>query len=500
VTGQAVRRYAPGAALLVAGAALALWAAVAGAGPARIGDDRPVNPGATNPGDIRAHNSPTVVRNPRDADNLVVTSRIDSPDFSCAVHVSTDGGAHWRPTAVPIPDGFGRKCYAPDAAFAPDGTLHVSYATLRGVANAPSALWVASSRDGGRTLAAPSRVSGPLGFQARIAVGAGPRAPLYVTWLQARDIGNLKFTAPGNPIQVTRSVDGGATWSRPVRVNDPARGRALAPAPAVGAGGALYVLYLDLRGDRLDYEGAHEATGGPPYPGRFALVLGRSRDGGQTWAESVVDDAVVPVARFIPFLAPFPSLAADRRTGRLYAAFHDARLGSADVWVWSLAPGARDWSAPVRVNDTPRDDRTAQYMPALGVAPDGRVDVVYYDRRDDPDANVLNEVSLQSSSDGGRSFGPRATLSSRSFDSRIGFGSERGLPNLGSRLGIVSGDREAVAAWSDTRAGTEASSKQDVVAVAVEPRSSGVSAEVGRLGLALAAGGVAALLFVRFRH
>ena len=501
---QSVRRYGPGVALVVVGASLAIWSAVAGQGAAeRVGPDRPVNRGATNPGDISAHNSPTVVRNPRDRDNLVVTSRIDSPDFSCAVHVSRDGGHRWSPTRVPVPSGQGRTCYAPDAAFQADGTLHVSYVTLEGVANTPRAIWVASSGDGGRTLSAPRRVSGPLGFQVRIAADPGPRGGLYLTWLQARDVGNLKFTAPGNPIQVARSDDGGASWQRPVRVNDPRRGRVLAPSAALGPDGELYVLYLDVGNDRLDYEGAHEGIGGPPYAGRFTLVLARSLDRGATWAESVVDDDVVPVERFVPFLPPFPSLAVDRESGRVYAGFHDARAGTPDVWVWSLGKGERTWRAPVRVNDTPHADRSSQYLPELDVAPDGRLDVVYFDRRDDPD-NIRNTISLQSSHDEGGTFGGRLTLSSRSFDSRIGFGSERGQANLGSRLGLVSGTDEALAVWTDTRAGSDASAKQDLVAAAAAPGNSGADAQtaetVVRAGFALVAGGLAALVLARRRR
>ncbi len=175
----------------------------------------------------------------------------------------------------------------------------------------------------------------------------------------------------------------------------------------------------------------------------------------------MVEDRLTPAERFIAFVPPFPSLAVDGRRGRIYAAFHDARLGAADVWVWSLGPGAANWSEPVRVNDTSRDDATAQYLPKLAVAPDGRLDVVYYDRRDDRD-NVRNEVSLQSSTDGGATFTPSLRLSSRPFDSRIGLGNERGLPDLGSRLGLVAGDDRALAVWTDTRAGTEASLKQDL--------------------------------------
>jgi hypothetical protein len=237
----------------------------------------------------------------------------------------------------------------------------------------------------------------------------------------------------------------------------------VSPVPVVGPKGVLYVLYLDLGGDRLDYEGAHGGFGGPPYAGRFALVLGRSGDAGATWQESVVAPTIVPTERFIVFLAPFPSLAVDRRSGRIYAGFQDGHLGSPDVYVWSLAPGARAWSAPVRVNDTPAHDHTAQYLPALGVAPDGRLDVVYYDRRADP-RDRLSAVSLQSSSDQGRSFSAHVTLTDRRFDSGIGAGSERGLPDLGNRLAIVSADSGAIAAWSDTRAGTVGSNKQDIVA------------------------------------
>jgi hypothetical protein len=256
-------------------------------------------------------------------------------------------------------------------------------------------------------------------------------------------------------------------------VSSPARGRVLAPSPAVGRSGELYVLFLDVGDDRLDYEGGHRGDGGPPYGGRYVLVLARSLDRGASWQESVVDDRVVPTRRFIPFLPPFPSLAVDRRQGRLYVAFEDARERSPDVYVSSLAPGSARWSAPVRVNDTPRGDRSWQYLPALSVAPAGRVDVVYYDRRLGGATNLRNEVSLQSSGDGGATFGPRLRLSDRSFDARIGAGGEQGLPDLGSRLAVTSDDAGATAVWTDTRAGTDASHKQDLRSARVDVADSG---------------------------
>jgi len=426
----------------------------------------PVNQGARDPGDINANNSPTLAQNPLRPENLAVANRIDTPRFSCALQVSQDDGSHWSEVPVPIPPGEEHKCYAPDVTFATDGTLYMSYVTLRGDGNRPHAVWMVRSVDGGRTLSAPHRVVGPLAFQVRLT--ADPTRPrrLYVTWLQASDVGIYRFAGPGNPIEVTRSDDGGGSWQNPVRVSDPRRGRVLAPAPAVGPDGALYVLYLDVGGDTLDYEGEHGGSGGPPYAGPFTLVLGRSGDAGATWQESVVDDRLVPTERFISFLPPFPSLAVDPRSGRVFAAFQDGRLSPSDVYVWSLARGARAWTAPTRVNDTPAHDGTSQYLPKIAVAPDGRLDVAYYDRRSDP-ANRMNDVSLQSSFDAGQTFTRHLTLTDRTFDSGIGAGSERGLADLGSRLGLLSDASAGLAVWADTRAGTVASNKQDIALAAV---------------------------------
>ena len=487
-----------GLALLIVGAILVLVSALSDAETARVtASDRPVNAGAGDLGDISAHNSPTLVRNPRDRRNVIVTNRIDSPDFSCAVHVSRDGGKTWRRTRVPIPPGPARKCYAPDAAFASDGTLHVSYVTLQGRGNTPSAVWLASSRDAGRTLGTPRRVAGPLAFQVRLSVDPRRSGSLYVSYVQAREVGTLRFTS-GNPIMLTRSDDGGRRWTPPVRASSPARTRVLAPSSVVGRNGELYLLYLDVGEDTLDYEGGHEAQGGPPYAGRFTLVVARSQDRGATWAESVVDDRVASTRRFIAFLPPFPSLAIDRSSGRLYVAFEDRRDGDPDVRVWSLAPGASTWNGPVRVNDTPRRDGTDQYLPKVAVAPDGRVDVAYYDRRDDDGSNVFNDVSLQSSTDGARTFGSRTVLSQTAFDARIGFGNERGIADIGSRLGLDADDGGALVVWSDTRNGTEASIKQNIYIAGVETGPSATAAALRYAGLALILCGLLALIAQRF--
>ena len=460
---------------VVLGVALLLLGAGAAAAPlvfdrdpeaSRADGNQPVNAGAFDLADISANNSPTLARNPRDARELAVSNRVDSPRFSCALHVSRDGGTRWSQVAIPIPRGEESKCFAPDVAYGADGTLFLAFVTLKGLGNVPNAVWLSRLERGRDGLSKPVRLAGKLSFQVRLVADPVKADRLYLTWLKASDVALYQFTESGNPVSFMRSDDGGRSWRRPVNVSAPELERVVAPSLAVGSGGALHVLYLDLAGDRLDYHGAHGGRGGAPYPGPWRLVSARSADGGRTWRNALVEPRVKPIERFLVFLPAFPSLAADRESGRLYASFHDGRLGDPDVFLWTSSDGGGSWSAGRRVNDTRRRDDTTQHMPKLAVAPNGRLDVLYYDRRRDPQ-DRRNDVSLQSSFDGGESFSSALRLSDRPFDSKIGFGSERDLPDIGSRLGLVSADSGALGVWADTRAGTEVSRKQDIVAARV---------------------------------
>lgn len=487
------------------GGALVAAAVVAATGSSRlgkstarvVGGNLPVDPGGSDKGSVAAYNSPAVRANPRNGNDLVVAERVDTPQTTCAVQTSTDGGATWTPVPVAFPADKLVPCFAPDVAFGADGTAYLefsTFATVPGEGSVPDALWIATSTDGGRSFAAPRRVEGPVVLQARLV--ADPTVPrrLYLTWLKASHTGGWGLADTGSPIVVARSDDAGATWGAPVPASAPGRARVVAPSLAVGADGYLLLAYLDVGDDRLDYNGAHEGLGGDPYPKAWSLVAARSGDGGVTWSETTVDRQVLPTQRFLMLFPPTPSLAVDRRHGRAYVAFHDGRLGDADVWLWASTDGGRRWRRPVRVNDTKFRDGTSQYLPAVGVAPDGRVDVVYYDRRADR-RDVTTAVSLQSSFNGGKSFSARLGLSDTGFDSGIGSGASRNMPELGNRLGIVSVNNGALALWTDTRAGTRQNGKQDIarVVAAIHGPSrwpaivQAASLVVGLLGLVLVA-------------
>lgn len=410
-------------------------------------------------GPIDANNSPTVARNPTRPANVVVAHRLDLPGFGAFLQISDDGGRAWQTTELPLPAGKDRP-FAADVAFAPDGTLFVSYVNLTGNGNRPDNLWVARSDDGGRSLSEPVLVAGALSFQARIAVDQ--ESVVHVTWLKVADVAPYAIVAYPSPVVASHSTDGGRTFSEPVEVSDPDRTLVAAPSSTIDSDGNLVVLYQDFKDDNRDFRNLD----GPVYEDTFALVATVSRDGGKTFSPGVeVNADLVPTRRFLVFLPEFPAVAAGPG-GAVYASWADGRNGDLDVFVSRSGDGGTTWGKPVRVNDNRLDDGTDQYMPRLSVAPGGRVDVLFFDRRRDP-SNILMDAYLGVSDDGGTSF-DNVRVSSAPFDSRVGFSSNPKLePDLGSRLGLASTDDETLAVWTDTRLGTEDTARQDIAAARV---------------------------------
>lgn len=428
-----------------------------------------------------AHNSPGMAVDPADSRFVALASRTDHPDFNCTLHLSGDGGRTWAP-AQPIPmlPSGAEKCYAPQIGFGADGTLYYLFVGLHGLGNQPMGAFLTTSADRGRSFSTPQRVLGPHVYMVQMAIdrSAGKRGRIHVAWVQAGSdptTGGLPPT--DNPVLARFSDDGGETFSRPVRVSDRDRTRVVAPALAVGAGGDVHVLYYDLVDDARDYQGLE----GPPWEEPWSLVLATSQDGGRRFGRGVVvDDGVVPPERImVIFTTPPPVLASDHR-GRLFAAWWDARNGDWDVFLRRSTDGGRTWGAPLRLNDDPPGNGRHQYLPAVSVAPNGRVDALFYDRRADPE-NVRNAVAYTYSADGGIGFTANRTVSSETFDSRVGptfaaLRSSRGLFEFGGRLGLVSTKTTAVAAWTDTRKAEPAVIRQDIYAATIRfPSPSGAN-------------------------
>lgn len=437
---------------------------------------RPTQPVTSDPQlAINVNTSPGVAVSPRRPEVIVVAGRVDAPRLSCTISVSETGGEAWRQVDLPLaPDA--ENCFWPAVAFDGDGNLLVLYTPTGGPFNLPTALWLQRFTPELVADGPPVRVAGELTFQPRLAV-EGRR--VLVAWIaEDEDRGTkfLGFSPPPNPLVLARSEDGGRTFAPPVTVGEPGR-LTVQPTLLAGPGDQVLVGALDLAADRFTYESAHEGRSGPAPAGPWQVVLWRSTDGGATFGTSVtVGAGVVPRQRVLVDLAPAPAFAHDPARNRLYAAWEtgdDVRFSRSD-------DAGASWSPPLPLGPP----AGSQFLPGVGVGPDGRVDVAFYDRSGDPDG-VLAEMVLATSGDGGGSFVTRV-ISEQPFDSMVGsFNGDDVM--LGSHVAVVAQAGTTTVVWPDTARGNRTNNIVDLVATTVEV-SAGGGARVALVGVGVLLG------------
>jgi hypothetical protein len=102
-------------------------------------------------------------------------------------------------------------------------------------------------------------------------IGAGPGGDLYIVWQEAT------LAPSGSAIAFSKSTDGGATWSAPVRINTRPDVQAFTASVEALADGTIGVTHYDLRFNTPD-----PAT----LPTDYWFL--HSHDGGATWTETRV--------------------------------------------------------------------------------------------------------------------------------------------------------------------------------------------------------------------
>ncbi len=236
---------------------------------------------------------------------------------------------------------------------------------------------------------------------------------LYVGW--------TRWRINDSQMVLSRSTDDGKTWSQPIEIDaHPGlprddNGAAEGFAGVVGPDGKLYAIWSQ----------------------DDSIVFTTSGDGGKTFshARSVIHTAPIMFAiQTLERANGFPQIAIDPKGKRLYVTWSDYRNGDLDVFLATSDDGGKHWTRPVRVNNDPLHNGAEQFFQWLAVDPtDGSIDVVFYDRRSDPE-NRKQIVVLARSTDGGHSFNNYAWTDQAFEASDVFFGDYSGIAAYGGRV------------------------------------------------------------------
>ncbi len=454
--------------LAAAGLALLLTqAATTGPGDPRITSSTQVSDDDLAP--ARTYSSPTVLIHPDDP-TIVVAAAVEMRSRVCHLFRSADAGQTWTlldalPTSEEFPFCFhtsGTGTQTP-TAWGSDGTLYYGLSGWGGggVAEPQSpsgnlSVLLARSDNLGDSYET-TVVRDTRDFQGAdtennrpvsdVAVGtSGDQDVVYVAW--RRGLPEVD-DAPSVP-QVAVSTDGGRNFGEPVnpRGPDDVDGGG-APTLAVADDGTLYALF----------------SASNPGDQPSSLMVARSTDQGQTFETF---EASPPSSYYADeILAWSPEGGAQ---GTLHIVFENKvdpppGAGERDIYHRRSTDGGETWSEAAKINDDDPEKFYVQVTPNVNVAPNGRVDVAWWDFRNDPGLFV-NDVYYASSDDNGSTWSPNRRVSDESSSRKIGTWSN-GF-DMRAPVGIGSTEAFALLAWDDTRLGNETTQTQDIYASNVQ--------------------------------
>ena len=479
--------------------------APAGAAPGqRFGENQLLPPLST----ARGRDVPGLAVDPADP-NHIVEAEIDPVNLECSYNVSFDGGRTWtggrlrnRDTGE-IPafptraceqnfDSGGYAHFNTGIVFGSGQNVYITFSVHRGDASGNEGegddSMVARSTDGGRTFEPAVRAiaGGPQGqpftIRPQIAVqrgaASGGRDRLYVN---AWELTLMPNNSGRRRMLVSRSDDGGATWSEAV-VASAQNVRSAAEAvstgtedeivrelsqPVVGPDGAVYAAYRSV--DRV------AGITCPPNPAANpvnlrtnCIVVAKSTDLGRTWTQRSTN---VPLSG----TTGQPRLAIDTATpagvGTLYVTyFNPGAVGDPDIQLQRSTDGGQTWSPAVRVNDD--SSGLVQAFPQVAVGPGGRVSVTWFDRRHEypgPRGFRIGDIYSASSTDGGASFAPNRRVTDRSINRDTGIDGPLGSYSFYGPVSLPLQGGSLLTAFMDSRLGDADNGIQDIFLSRSEP-------------------------------
>lgn len=284
---------------------------------------------------------------------------------------------------------------------------------------APGKAMVSVSRDGARTFAEPVDLAAKL-FEAPEA--RQQMLSAVTTTVPAAGATTTTTTTPpanSKAAQPNQAANFGASTNRGSMVT------------GVDGKGKVYVSWLT---------GTANITPSPP----SARMLSTTTDGGKTWTTA----QAMPPGYDVPSR---PAMAVSK-DGVIHLVFQEnptpAVAGMGEIYHQASTDGGKTWSEPKKVTDDRDADLRGQYFPNLSVAPNGRVDVVWWDTRDDPGIRA-NDMYYAYSEDNGQTWSANRRITDRSVDRRLGvWGAGY---DINSAPVVASTDAYAIFGWDDTR-------------------------------------------------
>jgi len=495
------RRLALAAVVLVAVAQ-----GVAGAATNPIGLTKPVQATKADEDPLRTYSGPFMAVDPSNSSN-VVASFADFRTRRCGLMRSTDAGQSWRkldasPAGSSYPSCMSNNSniFQGPLAFGRNGTLYYGLAGWdiqdRAVGSGGNVnILLARSTDLGDTWQT-SIVRNARGFEGEkvennrpvgnIAVDrtSGAEDIVYITWQYSTPFVLAPNANPTRAV-VSTSVNGGRDFGEPVEITQaaawqnpanrqrainsptattlapsvttttiakPDGSRAAKPDQAENFGGRNPAITVDNKGNAYALWFNTSANIAPSVlTGQW---VSKSSDKGKTWT-------AVEVAPMAPTTGGVGRIAWSAEGGpngtvhivsqannTVSPANTSGTAAESDVVYKQSTDGGKTWSAPRIVNDDNPKDLFGQFIPNIAVAPNGRLDVAWWDTRSDPGTRS-NDVYYSSSSDNGKTWSKNVRVTERSIDRKLGVWGFNF--DMSSPPGIASTNAFALFGWDDTR-------------------------------------------------